>query len=146
MPLAVYAAVKLDILEIMPLSQTINSGAIADQLSLNAEYTYRLMRAVCAAGILMEKSHDQFSITEKGCLLRSDGQPSLRNSVLLEVGPVHVRSWTHLSNVIKNGPPVNGVKEEYGCDTFVGLLESNAEYAQVFNGAMTSYSNVIYSF
>jgi predicted transcriptional regulator len=141
LPYLVYTTVKLDILEVMPFEKTSSSSMIAEKLKLNPEYTYRLMRSVATAGILEEESKDEFKITEKGKLLRKDGQPSLRDCILLEVSPEHRRSWIHLPTVVKNGPGTTGCMEEYGRGPFE-MLESNKEYGQVFNGAMTAYSDM----
>ena len=73
---------------------TVNTSDIANELSLDCESTYRLLRALGSLGFLKEEANsndnsNRFSLTPRGKLLTKDHPQYLRGMSLLEIGLEH---------------------------------------------------------
>jgi DNA-binding MarR family transcriptional regulator len=134
-----YAGVELGVFEAVGEYPT-HATEIADRLDIDRDNGYRLLRALSSLGLLEETDDRRFSITPAGELLREDHPESLRNITLLEEGPTLYAVWTHLPDVVREGGPT-GFQREFGHSTFEHR-ETDSEYAQVLNDAMTSYSRM----
>lgn len=135
----VYAGVELGVFEVVEERPT-HAVEIADQLNVDEEKGYRLLRALSSLDLLDESADRRFSITPAGALLREDQPGSLRGFALLEEGPTHYTVWRHLSDVVRDRSR-NGFQREFGHDLFEHI-EADPEYAQVFNEAMSSLSQM----
>jgi ubiquinone/menaquinone biosynthesis C-methylase UbiE len=137
-----YAGVVLGVFDsIKPDSK--NTSDIANELQLDCELTYRLLRALGSLGLLKEEvdskdGSNRFSLTRLGKLLTKGHIQSLRGITLLEEGPEHYAIWKHLPAMIKDGQQ-NAFLREYGYKIF-DYAERNVDYATTFNQAMASYS------
>ena len=114
------------------------SSVLAEELGLDPSLTYRLMRALGALDLLAENTEQTFSLTETGERLRSDHPQTLRGVTLLEEGPEHYALWTHLPEMIRDGKQ-NAFIREFGRMAFDHAAH-DPHYAEVFDGAMSSYS------
>jgi DNA-binding MarR family transcriptional regulator len=137
-----YTGVVLGIFDYVK-SDVKNTSDIANELYLDYELTYRLLRALGSLGFLKEEVNSQdgssrFSLTPQGKLLTKDHAQSLRGITLLEEGPEHYAIWKHLPAMIKDGQQ-NAFLREYGYKIF-DYAERNVDYARTFNQAMASYS------
>jgi len=133
-----YAGVKLGVFEVLHDSSK-NAKTIAQELQLDEELSYRLLRALGALDLLREEDGRIFSLTDTGRFLLSDHPQTLRGVSLLEEGPEHYALWKHLPSMIRDGKQ-NAFMREFGRMAFEHAV-SNAAYAQVFDDAMSSYSS-----
>jgi hypothetical protein len=133
-----YAGVKLGIFEALR-EGTKEAAAIAQELGLDAELCYRLLRALGTLELLREENGRRFSITEAGKYLLSDHPQTLRGITLLEEGPEHYALWRHLPDMIREGSQ-NAFVREFGRMAFEHAV-ADSGYARVFDEAMSSYSS-----
>jgi O-methyltransferase domain/Dimerisation domain len=133
-----YAGVRVGVFDCVTPDPK-NISDITNELGLNHDLSYRLLRALGSMGFLKEEPNGAgFSITPQGSLLRKDHPQTLRGVTLLEEGPEHYAIWKHLPAMIKDGQQ-NAFLREYGYKIFE-YIDRNPDYAEVFNQAMTSYS------
>jgi hypothetical protein len=124
-------------------SDSKNTSDIANELHLDYELTYRLLRALGSLALLKEEvdSKDgsrRFSLSRRGTFLTEGHTQSLRGIALLGEGPEHYAIWKHLPAMIRDGQQ-NAFLREYGYKIF-DYAERNVDYAATFNQAMASYS------
>jgi hypothetical protein len=116
-----------------------DASAIAEQLGLDRNLSYRLLRALSSLELLKETRDRRFSLTEAGQLLRADHPKLLRSVTLLAEGPEHYALWKHLTNIIRDGWQNAFVREfrqsafDYACQ--------DPGYGRVFDEVMSSYSS-----
>jgi len=134
-----YAGVELGVFEVVGEYPT-HATEIADQLDIDRDNGYRLLRALGSLRLLEETDERRFSVTSAGELLQEDHPKSLRGIALLEEGPTLYAVWAHLPDVVREGGPT-GFQREFGRSTFEHR-EADPEYAQILNDAMTSYSRM----
>ncbi len=134
-----YTGVKLGIFDNVA-SEPKDAFQVAKDLGLDDVLTFRLLRALASLGFLKEEPGGRYSITAQGDLMRKDHPQTLRGIILLEEGPHHYQIWKHLPAMIKDGIQ-NAFVREYGHSAFE-YADSNSEYAQTFNQAMSSYSRI----
>ena len=134
-----YTGVKLGVFDCVN-SVPKNASEIAKQLDLDYSLTYRLLRALGSLKLLEEDLDRNFTITEQGELLQKDHPRTLRGIALLEEGIEHYSIWKHLPAMIIEGKQ-NAFLREYGKKIFE-YAESNQSYREVFNQAMSSYSQI----
>jgi hypothetical protein len=132
-----YAGVKLGVFDALRDGPD-KASAIAHELGLDPQLTYRLLRALGSLELLSEGTEGTFSLTTAGELLRSDHPQTLRGVTLLEEGPEHYALWTHLPAMIRDGKQ-NAFVREFGRMAFDHAVHDSS-YAEVFDGAMSSYS------
>lgn len=132
-----YTGVEVGVFEVIG-DQPKHTGEIVDQLDIDEENGYRLLRALSSLELLAESEDREFSLTPAGELLQADHPESMRGAVLLEEGPTHYATWKHLPDIVREGAP-NGFQREFGRGVFEHR-EADSEYGEVFNEAMTSYS------
>ena len=134
-----HAGIKLGIIEAMG-EEAASAAGIADELALDADATYRLMRAMGSIGVLAEDADRRFRLTPVGAFFRADHPATMRGIALLEEGPEHVAVWHHLPDLVREGETGrNGFVREYGHPVFAHVA-GDADYRAVFNDAMSSYS------
>lgn len=136
---ALYAGVDLGVFEVLANGPRTAAG-VAEELDLDPENTYRLMRALASIGLLDEHRDGNFEITDRGELLTEDHRRSLRGVALLEEGPEHYAAWTHLPELIRSGEE-GAFEKEFGHPPHEHR-EADPEYGRVFDEAMTSYSRM----
>lgn len=134
-----YAGVELGVFEVVGdiPKHTIE---IADQLDADRQLSYRLLRGLASIGLLEETEERRFSITPAGELLQKDHPESLRGVTLLEEGPTHYALWKHLPDLVREGDQ-NAFDREFGHSGFEHR-DTDPEYAEVFNNAMSSLSQM----
>lgn len=133
-----YAGVKLGVFETLR-AEPKAAAAITQELKLDAELGYRLLRALGALDLLREEVGRRFSLTEAGRYLLADHPQTLRGVTLLEEGPEHYALWQHLPAMIQEGTQ-NAFVREFGRMAFEHAA-ADANYAAVFDEAMSSYSS-----
>ncbi len=134
-----YAGVKLGVFDSLR-GDAKTSEAVARDLRLDADLTYRLLRALGSLELLHEGAGRTFSLTEAGQFLRADHPETMRGVALLEEGPEHYALWKHLPAMIQEGTQ-NAFMREFGRMAF-DHAGHDASYAATFDAAMTSYSRI----
>src|SRR5689334_23439515 len=97
-----YTGVKLGMFEALK-DETKDAATVAQELGLDAELGYRLLRALGTLGLLREGAGRRFSITEAGRFLLADQPQTLRGMTVLEEGPEHYALWKDLADMIRDG-------------------------------------------
>lgn len=133
-----YAGVRLGIFEALQ-EGTKDAAAIVQELKLDADLGYRLLRALGTLDLLREEDDRRFSLTEAGQYLLADHPQTLRGVTLLEEGPEHYALWKHLPAMIREGKQ-NAFVREFGRMAFEHAAV-DSDYAEVFDEAMSSYSS-----
>lgn len=134
-----YAGVDLGVFEVVE-DRPKHATEIADQIDIDRELGYRLLRALGSLNLLDESADRRFAITPAGELLREDHPGSLRGVALLEEGPAHYALWKHLPDLVRAGEQ-NAFVREFDHSGFEHR-ETDPEYRRVFNDAMSSYSQM----
>jgi O-methyltransferase domain/Dimerisation domain len=112
---------------------------LASQIGAHPQALYRLMRATASVGVLSEGPDGKFSETPMSAVLRSNGQPSLRDFAIMGGREWHSLGWAHLEYCVRTGNPAPN--QIYGKHMFK-YFEENPNEAQIFNAAMTSLSAI----
>jgi DNA-binding MarR family transcriptional regulator len=134
-----HAGVELGVFDLLS-DHPKHAVEIADQLDLDRDRGYRLLRALSSLGLLEESSDRRFSLTAAGELLQADHPMSLRGVARLEEGPTHYAVWKHLPDVVREGEP-DGFQREFGHAIFEHA-GADPDYAERFNEAMTGLSRI----
>ena len=134
-----YAGVELGIFEALADGPR-TAREVADELELDPDNTYRLLRALGALGLLDEGPDGSFEITGRGELLTEDHPRSLRGVALLEESPEHYALWTYLPEFIRTGE--QGAFEDVHGHRLFEYPEEDPDYSRIFDAAMTSYSRI----
>jgi hypothetical protein len=114
--------------------------SIAKELKLDATLSYRLLRSLGTLGLVKEGKDQSFQLTAAGDLLRGDHPQTLRGVALLENSPQHYALWTHVPNMLREGKQ-DAFAREFGVSLW-DYQTQNQEYAEVFDLAMSGYSNM----
>lgn len=109
---------------------------VARELGTHEDSTYRLMRALAGAGVLVELAGQEFSLSPVGELLRTNHPQSMRAMARMIAGGEHYRAWGQLAQAVKTGEV--GVVLSEGCEIW-DYYSRDAERAAIFSASMTSF-------
>jgi hypothetical protein len=101
---------------------------------------YRMLRTLSSYGIFTESSGRRFSLTSTGRYLRSDVADSLRGYMRWVTNSFLFRNYADLMHSAQTGQPA--VDHLFGKSLF-GHLQTSPELSQIFNDAMTSFSQIV---
>src|SRR5262245_25516584 len=132
-----YAGVKLGIFDMLR-EQPKEALVIAQELGIDPNLSYRLLRTLGSLELLRESADRKFSLTDTGQLLRSDHPATLHGMVVLTEGPEHYALRKHLSDMVRDGRQ-NAFVREFGRMAFDYGVE-HPEYARAFDEAMSNHS------
>ena len=107
-----YTGVKLGIFDAVSEEER-SSDEIANELNLDSNLCYRLLRSLGSLELLKEKHNRMFSISLMGTFLQKKHPQTLRGMTLLEEGPEHYALWKHLPDIVQDGKQ-NAFIREYG--------------------------------
>jgi len=117
--------------------------AISEQLKCNADYLYRVMRALAGNGIFSEVSPRCFALTPSAQYLRSDVPGSLRSLSLTISDEWQWNCFGDLLETVKTGQ--SAMQRRYGVqDTFEYLTQQAPESGKIFDHAMTGWASSIH--
>ena len=111
--------------------------AVAQACGAHPLSLYRLLRALAAVGVFHESDNKEFSLTDLGICLTSDGPGSTRNYARWIGQRGQWGSWGNLLQSIKSGE--SALAFTYGTDAWTYRMQHPAEQA-VFDSAMTGNS------
>lgn len=117
----------------------LRSDVVAGQVSADPAAVHRLMRAMASRGVLRERRDGRFALTPVGQALRTDVEGSLRDMVLFIGHPARWADWGSLLYSVQTGLPA---AEKLRGMPFFEYLDTDPEFAQVFNNAMTAASGL----
>ncbi|CAM4792793.1 unnamed protein product [Rotaria magnacalcarata] len=157
---AVWTFAELGIADLMAAHKVSLTATELSQLNgndWNAEFLYRLLRAVADADIVKELSVsdlnsqcdicpervNHFQLTDNGLFLTSNHPSKARDLIRLELGPIVHRASEYQPRLIQHGTKYgNSFEQAFQCGLFDYLgKDENKEYSTIFNNAMIAYSN-----
>lgn len=116
---------------------------LAEQVRCNADYLYRVMRALAGNGIFTEVSPRCFALTPTGQYLRSDVPGSLRSLSLTISDEWQWNCFGDLLETVKTGQ--SAMQRRYQVqDTFEYLTQVAPKSGEVFDHAMTGWASSIH--
>jgi hypothetical protein len=133
-----YVAAKLNIADQLA-DGPLTSDEVAHNVDAHPDAVFRLMRALAAKSVLKQRRDGRFSLTPMGQALRSDTHGSMRNMVVMIGCPEHWELWGSLLHSVRTGEPAT---DKLRGMPFFSYLETNPEYADAFNNAMTGFSEL----
>jgi DNA-binding transcriptional ArsR family regulator len=112
---------------------------LASAVNADADAVGRLLRALASRGLFRLRRDGSYELTPLGDCLRKDAEVSLRGLARFVGAPQHREHWSHLTEAIRTGRPA--VPELRGKPMFEYLADE-PEFAEIFNDAMTSVSEL----
>jgi hypothetical protein len=113
---------------------------IARRLDADPDAVSRLLRALASRGVFASDSRGRYRLNPLAETLCSDAPVSMRQYAMFFGSPEHWGHWAHLLDAVRTGE--TAVQTQYGTDVFA-LFEARPEYGAVFNGAMTTLSDMV---
>jgi hypothetical protein len=110
---------------------------LAAAVGADAQRLHRVLRALAASGLFVEKGAGRFALTELGSTLRSDVPFSMRNFALMMVDDYNWKSWEKLHDGIVQ--PITPLDGALGCKVFE-YLQAHPDKMRVFAESMSSIS------
>jgi hypothetical protein len=135
---AITAAADLGIADALargPLS----ADELATAVNADTDAIRRLLRALISRGIFRQRRDGRYDLTPLGDSLRNDADVSLAGLARFVGSPQHREHWSHLTDALRTGRPV--VSALRG-KTLFEYLADEPEFAEIFNNAMTSLSEL----
>ncbi|OBA57471.1 hydroxyneurosporene methyltransferase [Mycobacterium sp. 1100029.7] len=117
----------------------LSADELARAVNADADAVSRLLRALISRGIFRQRRDGRYELTPLADCLRSDAEVSLRGFARFLGAAQHREHWSHLTNVIRTGRPA--IPELRGKPIFE-YLQDEPEFAEIFNDAMTSGSEL----
>jgi hypothetical protein len=117
-----YTAIELGIFERLADGPT-TADEVARDLSLDADKTYRLLRALDCYDVVDESPQRRFTLAPVGECFLADHPDSVRAHLRFARSPEYVSAMLHLSDIVREGDP-NGFVREFDC----GLYEYAEEH------------------
>ncbi|BBY16474.1 methyltransferase [Mycolicibacterium litorale] len=135
---ALYTAARLGVPDQLAAGPR-HAKDVAARIGVDADGVYRLMRALASRGVLTQRADGSFALTRVGDALRSDAEGSLRDMVLFIGHPIRWADWGNLEHSVRTGG--TAFSELHG-RPFFEYLDTDPEFAAVFNNAMTASSGL----
>jgi hypothetical protein len=114
-------------------------GEIATETGADERSLYRLLRALCAIGLIRTAGTDHFTLAARGRPLAS-GVPGSLRAMVLTLGKMHYAAWGHLLESVRTG--TSGFQAAFGAPLF-DYLARDLDAGNTFNAAMTDYSTLV---
>lgn len=133
-----YVAAKLGVADALAAGPA-RAEELAPRVGAHPEALHRLMRAMTSRGVLRERRDGRFVLTAVGQALRADAEGSLRDMVLFIGHPARWQDWGSLLYSVQTGQPAADMLRGM---PFFEYLDTDPEFAEVFNNAMTAASGL----
>ncbi|KAF2077541.1 hypothetical protein CYY_001159 [Polysphondylium violaceum] len=108
---------------------------IADEIKVNGDFLYRLMRALSTEEIFKEESEGKFSQTPKSQILYKD--EGFRDFLIYQLSDFAYSACSNLKDSIKEGKTLG--PKAIGCNSFWDVVQTPSRMP-LFQKAMTSYT------
>jgi C-methyltransferase len=135
---AVSAAAQLGIADALAAGP-LPLDELAGRLQVDPKALGRLLRALMSRGVFRQLRDGRYALTPLADTLRADAPVSVRGLARFLGSREHRDMWSLLDGAVRTGQPV--IRAVHGMDAF-GFLAENAEYAAIFNDAMTALSEL----
>ncbi|WP_156426711.1 methyltransferase [Mycobacterium sp. IS-3022] len=135
---AITAAAQLGIADALA-ERPLTRDELAREIGADPDAVGRLMRALISRGVFKQKRDGRFALNPLGEALRADAEVSMKGAALFFGSRQHREHWTYLSESVRSGKPWAPVLRG---KEFFQYLEDEPEFAALFNGAMTSTSDM----
>lgn len=136
---AAYVAAKIGVADLLADGpRTAEYIAVATQT--NEDAIYRVLRALSASGVFTETAPRTFANTPASDTLRTDHPESTRYMTIWMGEPEHWKVYGGMIESVKTGQPA--WDSVHGEPVFKTLFETDQPLGDIFNKAMTSFSNV----
>jgi hypothetical protein len=120
---------------------------LAREAGVNDDRLYRVLRALAGLGVLVEQQPETagaspsrtFALGLPGRML-CKGPGSMRDMGLFITSPTHFRVYSEMLHSVKTGQPAS--EKALGMPVFE-FFAKEREYAELFNNAMTAFSEVV---
>ena len=110
-------------------------SSLAYATATHAPSLARLLRALAAAGIVLENGDRRYTLTPLGATLRSDQPGSMRAWARLRLREATDRPWQTLTHAVRTGD--NAFNHVFGTDVWT-YRSTHPEFSSLFNAAMQS--------
>ena len=137
--LAVAAAARLGIADVLATSPPQESAALARAIGADTTALTRLLRTLVSLGILTQPQPQTYALTTLGAVLRSDHPDSMRDLLIAVTDPPHVQAWGKLHESVASGQP--SVPALFGMPIFAYYAAHPDERAS-FSRAMGNLSGL----
>jgi SAM-dependent methyltransferase len=134
---ALFVATSLGIPDLIATGRS-TSAEISSDLGANVSMMHRLLRALAALDVLVDEGEERFSLTDIGRALCKSSPDSVRDFVLMHGGDQFALPYSKLKDCILTGK--NGHELLDGEEVVFASFGGDAEYAQIFDGAMSVLS------
>lgn len=115
------------------------AAQLAADTGVQEDALYRVLRALASVGLFDESGPRSFGLTLAGQLLRTGVPGGMRAMVLWISSPFHFRVYAELMHSVRTGQPA--AEKVTGMPVFE-YFAKDKELSEVFNDAMTSFSEV----
>ncbi len=133
------AGAELGVFDFLSQQTARTASDVAKEIDVDPKLLYRLFRALASIGLLNETTGEQFTLTERGTVLRSGAPGSLRYMAMLEGGEEHWEIWKYVPAMVRTGRQ-NAFLREYGEMAFEHARVNPKGYGAVFGKAMSGFS------
>lgn len=117
-----------------------STDELAKLTGVNAQFLYRIMRALGSSGIFLEVDDGYFEINSLAKYLQSDFPGSMRDVAILEGAEWLWQGWGNMFDAVKTG--VSGFESQFGMSV-VEYLKQNPEQFGMFQAGLKNYSTII---
>jgi len=135
---AIQVAAELGIADALA-SGSLPLDQLASRVGADPDALKRLMRALISRGVFRQRRDGSYELTPMAATLRSDAPESVRGWARFIGSPQHREHWSLLSKAVITGRSV--IPELRGKE-FFDYLACDPEFAEMFNDAMTSVSDM----
>lgn len=129
----IHACVKLGVFEHLGQGER-SPDEVANELDVDTDQTYRLLRALASMDVLSEDADRNFSLTTLGAVFQSEHPQSLADPALFYHSPQVVTAFTHLPELVRE-ESTDGFECEFG-QPFYDYIDQNSEFGDVYNDTM----------
>ncbi|MCC5661240.1 acetylserotonin O-methyltransferase [Nostoc sp. XA010] len=136
---AIYVAAKLGIADLLKDGAK-SSDELAKATEVDAQFLYRLLRALASVNIFIEVGDRYFELTPLATYLQIDAFGSMRSMALAMGEDWNWQCLGNLFNAIKTGIPA--FEHQFGMSMFDYFVE-HPELGKNYYQAMTDYSEII---
>lgn len=142
---SLYVSQSISVAAKLGIADLLKDGAksideLANSIDVNAQYLYRLLRALASVGIFAEVDNCYFELTPMAKLLQSDVPGSTRAAAILAGEEWYLQSWGNLFNAIKTGVSAFENKFEMKMPDYIA---QNPESGKKLRDAIICYSLMI---
>jgi hypothetical protein len=136
--LALRAIVKAGIVDRLARGSASPTG-LAHDLGLHEQSVRRILRLLAGYDVVRELHDGRFELTRIGRYVARDTQGNVADFVRYVGEPWQLEPWERLDETLRTGDPAFEIV--YGSD-FFEYTKTHPEAAELFDGAMTSVSNL----